>query len=328
MNKHEDNLRFKIDGILVQHSSFQSATTRIQRCYDGALSGSDPTCLAIIGESRTGKTRVLENFESMYPRIRVEDGYKVPVLRIKVHSKPTVKGLVEELLHALGDPMYGKRATENEKTRQLKTQLTNAETKLIFLDEFQHFIDQGTQKVQHQVTDWLKMVVDDLRIGLVVAGLPSSVAVISKNDQLVRRFMDPCILSRFNWLDIPEQNEFRSLLHSIQDNLTPFKMPDLESENMALRMYVASGGLIGYVVKILREATALAIERKNMAIRLETLHEAHAMSIMDKVEGLEKPFVKSFRFTPTKESIKTVLHLGNDIQKLSNKLSMSSVLST
>jgi len=325
-----DAMRFVIDNILVRHSSFQSATARIQRCYDGALNGSDPTCLAIIGESRTGKTRVLKAFEKMHPRSRTDNGLKVPVLLIKVQSKPTVKGLVEELLYALGDPLHGRRATENAKTRQLKTQLTNAETKLIALDEFQHFIDQGTHKIQHHVTDWLKMVVDDLNIGLVVAGLPSAMTVVKTNDQLLRRFMAPCILQRFNWLKTSEQSEFRSLLYSIQVNLKPFSMPDMESEDMALRIYVASGGLIGYVIKILREVTALAIDQKTTNITLNLLGQAYQLSIVDKIRDFGNPFTKSFCFTPTEASVQTVLNFDNNtsktIEDLQN-LDMSSVLS-
>lgn len=326
----KEELRFRIDKILVRHTAFESVLQRIQRCYDGAINGADPTCLAIIGESRTGKTRALECFENKYPRFRVDEGKKVPILKIKVQSKPTVKGLVTELLHGLEDPLYGKKATENEKTHQLICQLRNAETKLIFLDEFQHFIDQGTNKVQHHVTDWLKMVVDDTRVGLVVAGLPSSIAVISKNDQLVRRFQAPAILKRFNWLDQDDQNEFRSILYNIQNNLMPFSMPEMDSEEMALRMYVASGGLMGYVVKTLREATSLALQSGSMAITLDTLGEAHHLAIMDKVEGYEAPFSSTFNFTPTEQAIKTVLRLSDaltDRDRILRSTHMSSVFS-
>lgn len=312
MNESQkEELRFRIDKILIHHSAFESALKRIQRCYDGAIHGSDPTCLAILGESRTGKTRSLECFESKHLRFRVEDGLKVPILKIKVQSKPTVKGLVTELLHGLDDPLYNQRATENEKTHQLKCQLRNAETKLIFLDEFQHFIDQGTNKIQHHVTDWLKMVVDDTRVGLVVAGLPSAMSVISKNDQLVRRFQAPAILKRFDWRIQHDQNEFRSILFNIQKNLKEFSMPEMDSEDMALRMYVASGGLIGYVIKILREATSMAIQSENMIISLSSLSEAHNLTIMDKIDGLERPFSESFNFTPTEASIKEILSPSN-----------------
>jgi len=324
-----DKLRYKSENILIHHAAFETAVNRIQRCYNGAL-GADPLCLSILGESRTGKTSILKYFESKYPRFRVTEGLKVPIIRINVHSKPTVKGLVDELLYALDDPLYAIRATENEKTRQLKRQLKNTETRIIFLDEFQHFIDQATHKVQHHVTDWLKMVINDTRIGLVVAGLPSSNEVISQNEQLARRFQSPVKLKRFDWSKLSDQNEFRTILYNIQRSLEEFSMPDLDSDEMALRIYVASGGLIGYVIKILREAISMALDTNSTNISLSTLKQAYEMAIMDKNRCHNNPFNRNFSFAPTRSLIDQILDYNNSSRtKILNKnISSSSILKT
>jgi len=311
MAKIEDGnyLRTRIDNVLIMHSAFELAIDEIQMSFDGALLGSDPTCIAIIGESRTGKTRVLEHFESRYPQCRSEEGLCVPILHIKVHSKPTVKGLAEEMLHQIGDPLFDK-GTENSKTIRLKKLIRGAGTKLIILDEFQHFIDQANRKVQHHVADWLKILVDDTCVGLVVAGLPSSINVIQSNEQLARRFMAPIELRRFDWGVSEEQVEFRQLLFSLQESLAPFDLPELDSEEMSFRMYLASGGLIGFVIKILRAATTLAIHTNTMSIDLGMLHKAQQRAILDKGVCCPAPFVNKLTVSPTTDVINATMMLG------------------
>jgi hypothetical protein len=137
-----------------------------------AREASEPICVALIGPSRTGKSRVLDVCERQHPKVRREDGMYVPILRVTTPSKPTVKGLAEVLLEGLG-AVDATRGTENERTRRVKYLMRNTETRMLMIDEFQHFFDKGTKLIMHHVADWLKILVDETRCVLVVAGLPS-----------------------------------------------------------------------------------------------------------------------------------------------------------
>ena len=44
-------------------------------------------------------------------------------------------------------------------------------TRMVMIDEFQHFYDRGKRQIMHNVADWLKVLIDDTRTMLVVAGL-------------------------------------------------------------------------------------------------------------------------------------------------------------
>ena len=92
MNK----LRTLVDNILVPHSAFTLALQRLEQCFVYAEQGaSEPVCVAVIGESRTGKSRSGEVFAGRHPRRRLDDGIQCPVLGLVVPSKPTVKSLAE-----------------------------------------------------------------------------------------------------------------------------------------------------------------------------------------------------------------------------------------
>jgi hypothetical protein len=116
------------------------------------------------------------------------------------------------MLENLGAPDPG-HGTENERTRRLKVLMKGAQTRMLMVDELHHFYDKGTKAIIHHVTDWLKILVDDLRCALVVAGLPSSKAVIDQNEQLAGRFQSPVHLSRFLWTKLDDRQDFIGILY-------------------------------------------------------------------------------------------------------------------
>lgn len=279
---------------------------------------SDSTCIAILGESRSGKTRILEHFEMKHQATRTSGGLITPIVKIKVHSKPTVKSLAQELLYSLGDEMYDK-GTEYDKTIRLRRLLSAAKTKVIMLDEFQHFYDQGSRKVQYSVADWLKNLIDETRIGLVVAGLTTSISVIKSNVQLVRRFHKPIELKRFDWFNNNEKNEFRNILHTIQEALEPLSFPDLSSNDLAFRIYIATDGLMGYVIKLFREVAINVINNGRLTVTLDDLYVAYKLTIWDTFNQSTNPFSKSFNTGPTTMAHRDISRLNDVTTDISGK---------
>src|SRR6056297_2467556 len=101
-----DDVFNAIESTLVQHAAFVAAYKRVTQVYRRAQRSSEPVCLSIHGESRTGKSRILEELLNEHPRQRHEHGLEVPILQVKTPSEPTVMGLVELMLSKLGDPRY------------------------------------------------------------------------------------------------------------------------------------------------------------------------------------------------------------------------------
>lgn len=304
-----------VDGILVYHPGFEEATRRIEQCYTFAHGASEPVCIALIGEARTGKSRVLETCLLNHPPRRLDDGMNVPIVLVKAPSKPTVKGLAEVMLEALRapDPTYG---TENERTRRLKTLMRGTQTQMLMIDEFQHFYDKGTKLIMHHVADWLKILVDDLRCALIVAGLPSCRAVIDQNEQLAGRFLAPVHLSRFRWNNNEEREDFKAILRSFYEALcSHFQISELHAEQMAFRFYCATGGLIGFVAKLLRQAVRNAVSESRAYITLEHLDVAHGQSMWREPgsDNVPRPFRSAFAPDITNEVLDQALRIGTVI---------------
>lgn len=300
-----------VDQILVPHTAVEKAINRIMRCFITAKDSQEPICISVIGPARTGKTRVFNFIESQHPRYRLDDGLIVPILKVTTPSNPTVKGLAEVLLHKLGDQTPSKGTEVNMTTRLLKL-LEEAQTRMIIVDEFQHFFDKQSHKVMHHVADWLKTVIDDSKVALVVGGLPTCQAVLNQNEQLSGRFLGQVVMPRFDWENGESRIEFIGILEAFQEMLTEYEMPKLDTDEMAFRFYCATGGLIGYVVKILRQAIWNAIFEETKVISLESLKIAYQESVYvdESINGLPLAFDKGFITLATKDLLERVKMIG------------------
>lgn len=312
-----NNVTNLVEATLVPHTAFEDATRRLEQCFSYANGTSEPICLALIGESRTGKSRALEECFFRHPKIRNADGLTVPILRVKAPSKPTVKGLAELMLRALEDPKFDS-GTENAKTIRLQRLMREAGTVMVMIDEFQHFFDKGSRKIMHHVADWLKTLVDDCKVALVVAGLPTCRAVLDQNEQLAGRFLSPVIMPRFDWHDDIHREEFIAILHAFQESIgSEFDFPYLHGSEMAFRCYCGTGGLIGYLTKFLRQTVWNALDANTRIITLKDMLHAHdqAVWVKDGLPQFPSPFSKDFIVQqPADDLIARVKSIGIPIE--------------
>lgn len=313
------NSKHIVGDTLVPHTAFEKASSRLEQCFHYASGTQEPICIALVGESRTGKSRVLDECCFKHPKARDANGLTVPILRVMTPSKPTVKGLASLMLDALGDPKFDS-GTEIAKTRRLVKLMRETRTRMVMIDEFQHFVDKGSRKIMHHVADWLKGLVDDCQVALVVAGLPTCRAVLDQNEQLAGRFLSPIIMPRFDWHIDVHREEFIAILASFQESIaTEFDMPPLNGNEMAFRCYCGTGGLIGYLTKFLRQAVWNALDANTRTIGLKDLLRAHEESVWSKdgLLSLPSPFSKGFAANqPTDDLIARVMTIGVPIEPI------------
>lgn len=277
---HKFPLRPHIDivkNLCVATPIYSGIQRELRRTLAEHATTSTPACKHFVGDSRTGKSFAFREFESGYPAKRTETGIKKEVLYAQAPVNGTIKGLMEALLRALGDPLWMSGTNANLLARLLML-LEQTETKMIILDEFQHLAENGRSRLSG-ATDWLKALVEPNTFSLVCVGLPNSKELIFKSEQLRNRFDKTIDIPVYNWTDNQSRKVFRSLLDAIQPRLAPFELPQLAHPDMALRMFVACGGRIGLLSKLLDRAVKNAIWDNRTAIRLSDLHDAFSTAI-------------------------------------------------
>lgn len=302
-----------IETILVPHSGFVKAQNQMHQIYEIAGAVKKSFAKPFIAESRTGKSRVVEEFVDCYPNYRCPEGLKVPILSVRVPSKPTVKGLVELLLIEVEDPKPH-IGSEINQTKRLKKLLAKTETRVMVLDEFQHFVDRSSMKIQKELADWLKIFLDETGVALVVVGLESATAVLQQNEQLRGRLHAPTRLSRFDWNDEEQRSEFVGVLSSFETVLRDYvDLPEMANTNMGFRLYVATGGLIGYLTNFLNQLVWDAAFSDSTSLTLQDFSNAFKESISsdkDARSSVGNPFLKSFSTEPTAANIAAAMEVG------------------
>lgn len=286
-----------VERVIIPHTAFAEARERIEQCFAFSAAKAEAEGLAIVGESGTGKTSVLKSFQSNHLPTRTRDGMEVPILYASVPPMPTVKSLAGVMLASLNAP-DSERGTENEKSRRLRILMRETGVRMVMIDEFQHFYDRGKRQIMLHVADWLKVLIDETRSTLVVAGLPSCRVVINENEQLARRFMASIQLPRFSWTDPTQRGEFISILEEYHNQIsTTFDLPEFHSDEMAFRFYLATGGLMGYLSKLLRTTLRDAVDRNKRSITLNDLNVAHSRSMWfdPSVQQQLAPFARGFQ---------------------------------
>lgn len=316
-----NNVKTIVENTLVPHTAFANATTQLEQCFLYAENAIEPICIPILGESRTGKSRSLENFMMEHEKSRSENGAIIPVFAVRTPAKPTVKGLAGMMLRALGDPRFDS-GTEQWKTHRLQQLMSECGTRMVIIDEFQHFVDKGSAKISYHVADWLKILIDESKVALVVAGLPSCIQVLESNEQLGGRFLAPIMMPRFDWRNEEHREEFIAILDAFENSLSShFDFPQFTSDEMAFRLHCASGGLIGYLAKILRTAVWQAVDGAKKIISIADLQVAFHKSVLTNSlnSGVPDPFASNFSVQPTSEILDCFAKLGTRTEQATNR---------
>lgn len=161
---------------------------------------------------------------------------------------------------------------------------------LIILDEFQHFIDSDSNVVLVNISNWLKDLINATEKPVVLVGMPHSEVVLTANPQLERRFSMRESLEPFGWNTSIKQGEFRSFLKHLDRRLPFPKLSNLASGELSFRIYCATDGLIGYVMKLVRRAAILAVERKLERVDVELLAESYDERLSSRRPRRANPF--------------------------------------
>jgi len=152
--------------------------------------------LSVIGETNNGKTMLLKAF---YRRHAPDDeSYlehpTLPILMLQAPPEPNEGRLYADILTSLFS-YAGSRETAESKLQRIKMLLTNLETRMIILDEFQNTL-AGSGIRLRRFLNGIKYLGNELSIPIVVAGTPETLNVLQSDPQIANRF-EPAFLPKW-----------------------------------------------------------------------------------------------------------------------------------
>jgi energy-coupling factor transporter ATP-binding protein EcfA2 len=282
----------RVEHIRVFHRQFHLITEEIKRIHILKQAAAEPQCLLLVGPTGAGKTTLINSYASQFPPVITRTGLICRVLQATIPTPASEKNLAIALLFALGDPLAG-RGTTGIMTQRLIKLLRDCQVEILILDELQHFVDRDSQKILQNASNWLKMVIKETNVSCVLVGLQGEAEqVVNINPQLSRLFGDPLVLGAFRWDESESATiqEFRTWLAELENLLPLAQSSHLYRRELAWRSYVATGGLVSYLMALFRTATRLALQQNRESLDLELLASAFDLRLAGQRRKLSNPF--------------------------------------
>lgn len=299
MNKTERNYnslsftekKMMIEHLIVIHPQMQAVLDKIDYCREHAKYALEAVGLLLMGEKGTGKTTIKDIYLSRNKIEQTETATVIPVLPIRIPVPASERGLTTCLLTALNDP-YPTNGSITVQTLRVYKLVEKCLVEVIIFDEFQHFAERDSFKLNRAVSDWTKNFMGETGKPLILVGTPKSTEILDgeENDQLRRRFPFRMTLKPFGWKTKIEKSDFRKFLQMIDEKLPLPEPSNLADPPMAARIHYATGGLMFEVMRLIRAAATGALKQQSNKITFDLLRESFAENLATNSPHLENPF--------------------------------------
>lgn len=246
-------LRRDIENCELAHPMFVEHTRMLKQCVEDALAGFAPKVTRVPGPSGVGKSSLIAALSRAYPKTRVNGRLLAPVLVVEVPQSASPKQLPISVLQALGLQVTG-RMTVASMFDLMKDQLKLAGTRVVIFDEISHLVDEGSRVPPRAASDWLKTVVDQAKVSLIVFGIPRLERLFSANEQLRRRARPARIFLPYDASDANQMAAYTACVTNYARMFAAVGYPiSVQPRVLIQQSYLLTGGLIGVLSDFMRE---------------------------------------------------------------------------
>lgn len=297
MNNYEKGLvPFSLRHHFILSPQAERALTRLTEVHGDTRRTGTSKGLVIQGPSGVGKSTLFKEYVRELESTKKSEVGHYSVLTVEIPSSPTKKNLATAMLTAMKDP-YADSRTHSAETKfsRIIQLLRNLAVEVVVLDEAQHLVDYK-RNAASEAADWIKSLMNETSITFVLVGLKRTEGLLWANEQLRRRFSATVDYNRFTLTEACWA-QFATLLIGIRD-LLPVASISFSDKEMIRRFYLASFGLIDYLIKILDRAVWLAQNRNLEGITLAVLSRAFKDEVWSAAPNERNPFSDCFNFQP------------------------------
>ena len=245
----------------------------------------------LIGDYRSGKSIILHQFAKMHPPVLTDGGYFFPVIYIegsKTWEKRTLSGKISSATGKIA------RVEAPDRMKELAfNRLVDFGVRLILIDDF-HSVLTTRNETREYVMAYIKDLADLDQCNVLLAGAGPVEAACRADKQIEGRGGFPNTrLRRFNGKSSSGRDLFRLFLNGV-DRRLPFAKPS----NLAAAAYVdefleVSGGSIGFVMNVVRDAALFALDQQ-----AEKVFPEHLTAASKQRQSAEEDFVAFSEIEP------------------------------
>ncbi|WP_170826340.1 TniB family NTP-binding protein [Pseudomonas syringae] len=287
----------------MEHPQFKGAVHGILESLDNTAEMDDPASAMLLGLPGTGKSRVCARVQEQMSHPGEQEDAKgltkiIPCLYCRVPAHATIKELSLTMLHDLGSNATARESATMQHTivRLLKT----CQTRLVILDEFQHLAEKGADKTRAIMCDWVKTLLNESGIPVLLAGTPAFEKIADNNAQLSQRY--PCRLRMENFRYGPAGAnigaEWRQVLAKLTSEM--IRLGEIQNyiflsdDYFALATYIYTGGNMRGLRHLLHAAFKSSLNRgDHTLIQADFLAAADRLTFLGQIKLSKNPFAAS-----------------------------------
>ena len=226
----------------------------------------------LVGDTNNGKTALIRRFSQKHlPEFDPQQSASsIPLIIIQAPPAPEERRFYQAILSQVFEPFRPSHSAGHLQHQVLRL-LSTVQTKMLIIDEIHHILAGPLLKQRHFL-NVIKYLGNELRIPIVAIGTHDAFHAIATDEQLANRF-EPMILQRWTM-----NADYLRLLASFEQLFALQQSSSLPEPALARKILHISGGTIGEISSLLRQAAIEAIDRGTEQITGELLDSCGYMS--------------------------------------------------
>ncbi len=266
--------QWMIDNLLHRYETFDAGWKLLERVHRPVLDGDvgRGTFGAIYGDTRVGKTSIIDAYRANHPSTVDEDGEIYPIVRITATAGMTPSTLSDEFYFQTGSRAQATKTSQFIRDRNAIDRLVMHRTELVIVDDVQFLLFNRRRDEMPKFNSFLRTLIDYKEFAVVFVGEPKVQEWVMSHPDISSRSYTEEHLDRYDRSE-GGRDSFQLLMGAI-DDLLPFAEPsDLGEPDMADEMWAYSDGYLGRAMSMLRYACWTSINEGHRRVKLQTLHE-------------------------------------------------------
>ena len=274
----------QIGQAVVMHDAFKRARDTIIELVELAEISGTPFGACVVGPSGIGKNTLISVLRQQVGSADLF-GARPLSMSLSIQATPSVGQVIGAMLTQLSFPPTIRPAKVYEQSVDLVAAMKDQRVKLLFINEAHHLSEGGRRLSGKTITDYLKLVVDDTNIVVVMLGTASGGYLEQLNDQLFSRAPARCKLEAF-----PANSAWAAILQGLAKECEAFDISAAHTQ-FDKQVHKATKGLLRPLKQLLMMSVRKAALRGLLAIDQQALFEAFDVLFGDSGR-VANPFAK------------------------------------